>query len=49
MNNASISKTFTGVCLVKAVEKGKVTLDEDINKYLHYKVINRNFPGKKTT
>ena len=44
MNIASISKTFTGVCLMKAVEEGKVSLDEDINAYLPFKVINPNFP-----
>jgi CubicO group peptidase (beta-lactamase class C family) len=28
---ASISKTFTGFCIMKAVEEGKVSLDEDLN------------------
>ena len=49
MNIASISKTFTGVCIMKAVEEGKVSLDEDINKYLPFKVINPNFPNEKIT
>ncbi len=49
MNIASISKTFTGVCIMKAVEEGKVSLDEDINIYLPFKVINPNFPGDKIT
>lgn len=49
MNIASISKTFTGVCIMKAVEEGKVSLDEDINKYLPFKVINPNFPDEKIT
>lgn len=49
MNIASISKTFTGVCIMKAVEEGKVTLDEDINSYLPFKVINPNFPNEKIT
>lgn len=49
MNIASISKTFTGVCLMKAVEQGKLSLDEDINKYLPFKVINPNFPNEKIT
>ena len=29
MNIASISKTFTGFCIMKAVEEGKVSLDEE--------------------
>ncbi|MFM9948683.1 MAG: serine hydrolase domain-containing protein [Saprospiraceae bacterium] len=49
MNIASISKTFTGVCIMKAVEEGKVSLDEDINNYLPFKVINQNFPHEKIT
>ncbi|MCR9067170.1 MAG: beta-lactamase family protein, partial [Cytophagales bacterium] len=34
---ASISKTFTGATLMKAVEDGLVSLDEDINNYLPFK------------
>ncbi len=49
MNVASIAKTFTGVCIMKAVEEGKVSLDEDINNYLPFKVINPNFPNEKVT
>lgn len=49
MNIASIAKTFTGVCIMKAVEEGKVSLDEDINKYLPFRVINPNFPNEKIT
>ena len=49
MNIASISKTFTGVCIMKAVEEGKVSLDEDINNYLPFKVINPNYPDDKIT
>lgn len=49
MNIASISKTFTGVCIMKAVEEGKVSLDEDINTYLPFQVINPNFPNEKIT
>jgi CubicO group peptidase (beta-lactamase class C family) len=49
MNIASISKTFTGICIMKAIEEGKVTLDEDINSYLPFKVINPNFPNDKIT
>lgn len=49
MNIASISKTFNGVCIMKAVEEGKVSLDEDINNYLPFKVINPNYPNDKIT
>ena len=49
MNIGSISKTFTGVCLMKAVEDKKVSLDEDINTYLPFKVINPFFPNEKIT
>jgi CubicO group peptidase (beta-lactamase class C family) len=49
MNVASIAKTFTGFCIMKAVEEGKVSLDEDINNYLPFKVINPNYPNDKIT
>lgn len=49
MNIASISKTFTGVCLMKAVEEKKLSLDEDINRYLPFKVVNPFFPDEKVT
>lgn len=49
MNIASISKTFTGVCLMRAIEDKKVSLDEDINKYLPFKVVNPYFPNEKIT
>lgn len=49
MNIASISKTFTGVCMMKAFEEGKLSLDEDINAYLPFKVVNPNFPCEKIT
>lgn len=49
MNIASISKTFTGVCIMKAVEEGLVSLDEDINNYLPFKIFNPNFPNEKIT
>lgn len=49
MSIASISKTFTGVSLMKAVEEGLVSLDEDINTYLPFEVVNPNFPDEKIT
>lgn len=41
---ASISKTLIGISLLKAQEFGKLNLDEPINKYLPFEVINPNFP-----
>lgn len=49
MNIGSISKTFTGVALMQAVEENKLSLDEDINKYLPFKVVNPYFPDEKIT
>jgi CubicO group peptidase (beta-lactamase class C family) len=49
MNIASISKTFTGACIMKAAEEGKLSLDTDINEYLPFKVFNPNFPNEKIT
>ena len=40
MNIGSISKTITGAALMLAVQEGKLSLDEDINKYLPFKVAN---------
>jgi CubicO group peptidase (beta-lactamase class C family) len=45
-NIASISKTFIGVSLLKAQELGKLDLNEPINKYLPFKIINPNYPDK---
>ncbi|HEX9962475.1 MAG TPA: serine hydrolase domain-containing protein [Pyrinomonadaceae bacterium] len=49
MNIGSISKTFTGAALMRAVEDKKVSLDEDINNYLPFKVINPFFPNERIT
>ena len=49
MNIGSISKTFTGVALMRAVQEGKLSLDEDINSYLPFKVINPHYPNEKIT
>ncbi|GAB3504320.1 serine hydrolase domain-containing protein [Emticicia fontis] len=49
MNIGSISKTFTGVALMRAVEEKKLSLDEDINQYLPFKVVNPNFPNENIT
>ena len=49
MNIGSTAKNFTGVCLMKAVEEKKLSLDIDINSYLPFKVINPYFPNEKIT
>lgn len=49
MNIGSISKTFTGVAMMQAVQDGKLSLDADINAYLPFKVANPSFPGAPIT
>lgn len=48
-NIASISKTFIGLALLKAQEMGKLQLDDPINKYLPYSVVNPHFPDDPIT
>ncbi|MFT5884733.1 MAG: CubicO group peptidase (beta-lactamase class C family) [Arcticibacterium sp.] len=48
-NIASISKTLIGVALLKAQELGKLHLDDPINNYLPFKIVNPNFPEEKIT
>ncbi|HEX8378461.1 MAG TPA: serine hydrolase domain-containing protein, partial [Pedobacter sp.] len=49
MNIGSISKTLTGASLMHAVEDKKVSLDEDINNYLPFKVVNPFYPNERIT
>ncbi len=49
MNIGSISKTFTGAALMLAVQEGKLSLDENINTYLPFKVTNPYFPNEPIT
>ncbi|PZU85864.1 MAG: serine hydrolase [Chryseobacterium sp.] len=48
-NIGSVSKTFVGIALLKAQELGKLKLDDAIDKYLSFKVINPKFPDSKIT
>ena len=48
-NIASISKTFIGVALLKAQELGEINLDDPVNKYLPFKLINPYFPNTPIT
>lgn len=49
MNIGSISKTFTGVALMRSVQEGKLALDENINAYLPFKVVNPHSPNVPIT
>lgn len=49
MNIASITKTVTGVAMMQAVQAGKLSLDEDINTYLPFKVVHPQFPEARIT
>ena len=46
---ASVSKTVVGLALLKAQELGLLTLDDPVNKYLPFEVVNPNFPGVPIT
>jgi CubicO group peptidase (beta-lactamase class C family) len=43
-NIASVSKTLIGISLLKAQEMGKLNLDDPINDYLDFEVINPHHP-----
>ncbi len=42
---ASVSKTFIGLAVMKAIEMGYFTMETDINTLLPFKVVNPNFPN----
>ncbi len=46
---ASVSKTVTAVALMSVWEDGELNLDEDINVYLPFSVLNPRAPGKPIT
>jgi len=48
-NIASVSKTTIGISLMKAVEEGLLKLDDPVNKYLPYKLVNPKFPNQSIT
>ena len=48
-NIASVSKTFIGITLMKAQELGYLNLDDPINDFLPFKVINAYFPNTPIT
>jgi CubicO group peptidase (beta-lactamase class C family) len=47
MNVGSIAKTVLGVAMMQAVEDGALSLDEDVNRYLPFRVVNPHFPNEK--
>lgn len=49
MNVGSIAKPFTGVAMMRAVHEGKLSLDEDINQYLPFRVVNPHCPKEIIT
>ena len=46
---ASVSKTFTGFAMMKAIEEGRLSLNDDINTYLPFRVINPHNPDAVIT
>lgn len=46
---ASITKTFVATAIMQLVEKKKLSLDDDINNYLSFKVQNPQFQGTPIT
>ncbi|MFT3806338.1 serine hydrolase domain-containing protein [Arenimonas sp.] len=49
MNIGSITKTVTGVALMRLVQEGKLSLDADVNTYLPFKLVNPHQPGAVIT
>ena len=46
---ASVSKTLIGIALMKAQEEGKLLLDDPIQQYLSFKVVNPRYPADEIT
>lgn len=46
---ASVSKTFVATAIMQHVEKGRISLDDDVNRYLDFKVQNPKFPDAPIT
>lgn len=46
---ASTSKTITAAAVMQLYAEGKLSLNDDINKYLDFKLVNPNFPKKPIT
>ena len=48
-NIGSVSKTFIGISLLKAQELGQLNLDDPVNDYLPFEVVNPAFPDVPIT
>lgn len=46
---ASISKTFVGTAIMQLMEEGKLSLEDDVNRYLDFSLRNPNFPDTPIT
>ena len=46
---ASISKMFTGIAFLQLVKEGKIVLDQDVNSYLNFKLVNPAYPTMPIT
>ena len=46
---ASISKTFVSTAIMQLVEKNRLKLDDDVNKYLKFIVVNPKYPDVPIT
>jgi CubicO group peptidase (beta-lactamase class C family) len=46
---ASVSKTFVGTAIMQLVERGQLSLEDDVNKYFDFNVRNPNFPKAPIT
>ena len=46
---ASISKPFTATAVMQLVEQGRLSLDEDISRYLGYRIRNPYYPSRAIT
>jgi CubicO group peptidase (beta-lactamase class C family) len=49
MTIGSITKTFTGVAMMRLVGEGRLDLDADVNRYLPFRVRNPRFPETPIT
>ncbi len=46
---ASVSKTFVATAIMQLVEKGKLALDDDVNRYLGFQLRNPRYPDVPIT
>lgn len=46
---ASVSKTFVGTAIMQLVERGRLSLEDDVNRYLDFELRNPRFPDDPIT